>query len=271
LSNGYKFKFIYASGALGFDGNGWMWEKPLIKFGLIPTNIPIITKTLTLKRKKGNPLAIRFIKNGVKNKIGLDNPGIEYWIKNIYPKVNKNIIVSIFGEIGLEYMTMIYMLDDLNIKGIELNISCPNRDYIIQNNSLISLLGAIKSKHPLLIKVNNRNNLDIFKNKIIQEKVEAISINSISIQEKTEITNIYSQVTDNYALSGKTIFPLTCSITRQIKTLCNIPTIYSSVWNLEDYKKAINSGADAISFGSILLRYPLRIKKIINVGGKNET
>jgi hypothetical protein len=50
-----------------------------------------------------------------------------------------------------------------------------------------------------------------------------------------------------------------------------IPTIYPSVWNLEDYKKAINSGADAISFGSILLRYPLRIKKIINVGGKNET
>ncbi len=35
LSNGHCFEYMVASGALGFDGNGWPWERPLVALGLI--------------------------------------------------------------------------------------------------------------------------------------------------------------------------------------------------------------------------------------------
>ena len=55
LSNGHCLEFIVASGALGFDGRGYIHEWPLRWLGLIdPKLFTVFTKTLLPNRNRGN-------------------------------------------------------------------------------------------------------------------------------------------------------------------------------------------------------------------------
>lgn len=94
LSNGHSFEFMAASGALAFDGRGWPWEKPLRWIGLLkPDLFTIVVKSLTLKPRKGNlrlwkPFGcVRLIRKGTVNAVGLTNPGIDWWVREVYPGV----------------------------------------------------------------------------------------------------------------------------------------------------------------------------------------
>src|SRR3989344_145066 len=109
LSNKHSFEYMVASGALGFDGKGWWWEKPLVAVGLVkPELFTIVTKTLTLKPRSGNLnlwkpwKSVRLLPNGgVVNKIDMTNPGIDWWCNKIAPNINfhkTKLVVSIFGE-----------------------------------------------------------------------------------------------------------------------------------------------------------------------------
>jgi len=88
FSNGYKFEYMVASGALGFDGKGYLHEWPLRWIGLIdPSLFTVVAKTVTYKPRKGNLRlykpwgCIRLLPNGVVNAVGLTNKGIRWWLR----------------------------------------------------------------------------------------------------------------------------------------------------------------------------------------------
>src|SRR3989344_2457643 len=92
----------------------------------------IVTKTITLHPRKGNP-APRTCETpaGMLNSIGLENPGLEKFIQEKLPFLKKTavpIIVSIASEGGNEeFVTLARQLDKVKeVSAIELNISCPN-------------------------------------------------------------------------------------------------------------------------------------------------
>lgn len=92
----------------------------------------IVTKTITLKPRKGNP-APRTCETpaGLLNSIGLENPGIEKFIDEKLPsllKIGVPIIVSISSEQNPEEFTaLVSRLNKIReIEAVELNISCPN-------------------------------------------------------------------------------------------------------------------------------------------------
>ncbi|MCM8795998.1 MAG: dihydroorotate dehydrogenase, partial [Candidatus Omnitrophica bacterium] len=92
----------------------------------------IVTKTITLRPHLGNPLPRTCeTPSGLLNSIGLENPGIEIFIKEKLPflkKIGVPIIISIAAENGQdEFIELARRLDKIKeIAGIELNISCPN-------------------------------------------------------------------------------------------------------------------------------------------------
>ena len=91
----------------------------------------IITKTITLKPKEGNPPPrIAEVEGGIINSIGLENPGIKVFIKEKLPFLRKLKIpffVSISGETEDEFVELARILDrEKGIRAIELNLSCPN-------------------------------------------------------------------------------------------------------------------------------------------------
>lgn len=55
LPNGKTIDFLCSSGALGFTGDGYWWEKPFFWLKWIrPEELTIITKTLTYLPRKDN-------------------------------------------------------------------------------------------------------------------------------------------------------------------------------------------------------------------------
>lgn len=94
----------------------------------------IVTKTITMKPRLGNPpQRIVETPSGMLNAIGLQNPGIEKFIEEKMPyfrKIGIPIIVSVMAYQIDEFAELIKMLDRVpGVSGYELNLSCPNVSY----------------------------------------------------------------------------------------------------------------------------------------------
>ena len=82
----------------------------------------IVTKTITLHARVGNkPPRVIETPSGMLNSIGLENPGVDKFIKEKLPSLHKfkvPIIVSIAGESVEEYEKDSIFSPDSNSKGI---------------------------------------------------------------------------------------------------------------------------------------------------------
>ncbi len=90
----------------------------------------IVTKGTAIKPWTGNPAPrICEVPGGMLNSIGLQNPGIEYFIQNDLPwlrQFDTKIIVNAIGHTVEEYVEVCRVLNNLDIDGVEINLSCPN-------------------------------------------------------------------------------------------------------------------------------------------------
>ena len=94
----------------------------------------IVTKTLTLKPRLGNPpQRIVETPSGMLNAIGLQNVGVAKFIDDKLPflaQLNIPIIASVMGHSVEEFVGCIRALDHCDaVDGFELNLSCPNVSY----------------------------------------------------------------------------------------------------------------------------------------------
>lgn len=114
----------------------------------------VVTKTITIKPRLGNlPPRTCETPAGMLNSIGLENPGIDRFIGEKLPFLNKlgiPIIVSIAAEDDPgEFYTLVGQLDKISaVSAIELNISCPNmqKDKLISQDSkeTFALVSAVR-------------------------------------------------------------------------------------------------------------------------------
>ncbi len=184
LSNGHKLDFLCSSGALGLDGNGYLWEWPFRWVGALrPEEFTIITKTLTARPRQGNfrwwcPWrCVRFIPGGVVNAVGLTNFGLPDWIKRYYPVTRRNgykVIVSISPESLDEAKSMAGALSRLRgIVAIEINLSCPNT--IVSDNPVeITETVINNTNHPIIVKLGYNNYKTLSRE--LDQKVEAFDL-----------------------------------------------------------------------------------------------
>lgn len=108
-----------------------------------------VTKGVTLKPKRGNPeLRVVETRTGLLNSIGLQNSGVEKFLKQdlpLTPQYKLPIIVNISADTVQEFEELAaYLIDnDLIhiISGVEINVSCPN----------LSEGGAIFGTNPLAV------------------------------------------------------------------------------------------------------------------------
>lgn len=94
----------------------------------------IVTKTITLKPRLGNP-APRIVETpaGMLNAIGLQNPGVEAFIKDKLPFMKSlkiPVIASCMGHSIEEFVGVVSAFEGkADVDGYELNLSCPNVSY----------------------------------------------------------------------------------------------------------------------------------------------
>ncbi len=271
LSNGHRFEYMAASGALAFDGKGWPWEWPLWKIGLLdPSLFTVVIKTLTYRPRKGNlswynPFrCIRFLHQGTVNAVGLTNPGIKWWCWKIGPTVNRKgipLVGSILSDRIDELLVMADMLNDFDLVALEINASCPNTegDLLENTQKIIEGCRAVKkrSRFPIILKLSVVHNIGSILPGV-EGIVEAISINSVPWRvifpdRKSPLAHF-----GGGGVSGKIVQPHTWDFAEKLESFASIPVIWPSVWDFSDIVELRQKKVKAISFGSIFLRYPWR-------------
>jgi dihydroorotate dehydrogenase (NAD+) catalytic subunit len=270
LSTGHRFEYMAASGSLAYDGRGWPWEHPLRWGGLMdPSLFTVVTKTLTRQPRRGNlrwwnPFrCVRFLSGGVVNAVGLTNPGIEWWCREIGPTVRRRkvpIVVSLLSDSAAELVEMAGMVRGFDIVGIELNASCPNTGADMSNAwKVVDACHAIKavSDLPLILKLSVIHDHRTILEQVGGDVVEAVAINSVpwniafSRKRQSPLGKF-----GGGGVSGKAVQNLTWNMVRRLAG--TVPVIGPSVWEYDDIARLRTLGASAVSFGSVFLRYPWR-------------
>ena len=282
LSNGHAFKYMVASGALAFDGKGWLWERPLVWLGLIkPQLFTVVIKSLTRHPRVGNlrwwkPWAcVRLIPGGAVNKVGLTNPGVEWWCREVGPKLDFQKFPtagSIFGD-EKELVEMAEMLNRFDLVALEVNVSCPNTGHAIeQAEMVVNSVKAVKraSCHPVIVKVSaDQDYLTIARGLV--GIAEAVSLNSVPWKtvftngEQTPLAKLEKQVGGGGGgVSGKPAQKHNWAAVEALAKQGSLSVIGPSIMEFEDMEKLRRLGAKAISFGAIFLRTPWKPTSFIN-------
>lgn len=288
LSNGYEINHVAASGTLAFDGRGWFWEWPLVWMGIMkPQLFTVVLKSLTRHPRAGNlrmwkPLeCIRSISGGAVNKVGLTNPGIEYWCEKIAPTIdfeNNSIVGSIFGN-KQELIEMAEILNRFDFVALEVNPSCPNSgDCFETTDTIIEMVKAVKavSNHPIIVKVSvDQDYLAIAKGLV--GIAEAISINSVPWKtafpngEVSPLWKLEKRVGGGGGgVSGKPAQKCNWKAVKGLSEQGLIPVIAPSIMEFEDLEIVRNLGAQATSFGAIFLLTPWKSTSIVMRDMRNE-
>lgn len=225
----------------------------------------IIVKGTTLEHREGNPYPrMAETPSGMLNAVGLQNKGVEYFCKTIYPQIrdyNTNIIVNVSGSKVEDYVKTAARINELDkIPAIELNISCPNvkeggMAFGTSCSSAEEVVKAVRKvyKKVLIVKLspNVTNIADIAKS------VEASGADSVSlintllgmaIDTKTR-RPVLSTITGG--LSGPAIKPVALRMVWQVAKAVKVPVIgLGGIMTSNDAIEFFLAGASAVQIGT---------------------
>jgi len=284
LSNKRQLDYVVASGALGFDGKGWFWEKPLIWLGLIYLPFfTVVLRTLT-RQPRLYPVSnlswwrpwtwlpfspwscVRFLPDGgVVNKVGFYNPGFDWWLSKVAPRLNfrdTRLIVSIAGT-AEELAEMARALNNLSLTALELNVSCPNSGHPLATAETVIKAAKLvwhSTHHPIIIKVSaDQPYLAIAQG--LADVAEAVSLNSVPWKKvfPNQISPLWRLEKNNDGgggVSGGSAQHLNWLAVRELAQQGSLPVIGASPMNYSDVVSLRAQGAQAISFGAIHLKNP---------------
>ncbi|QTA38311.1 dihydroorotate dehydrogenase [Thermosipho ferrireducens] len=227
-------------------------------------------KTVTLKERPGNPPPrIVNVKAGIINSIGLQNPGIDKFIKEDLPfleSLNTNIILSIGGDTKSEYLSLIERLNDSKAVFFELNLSCPNVSKHNTNlehdsDAIYELVKEAKkiSKKPIFIKLGSNLFLEKIVKRAIDAGVDGVSLINSSKGLKVDIKKkrlILKRGIGGF--SGPAIKPIALAAIFNIKRkFKHLPIIgMGGIFDYKDALEFIMIGANLIAIGSGVMADP---------------
>lgn len=125
-----------------------------------------VTKSITLEERPGNePTRIVETRAGMLNAIGLANVGLQRFLKEKVPLLQKMpcpVIVNVAGHSVDDYTSASAAMDSLEcVAGVELNVSCPNvKDGLVfgtdpkRLRSLVTEVKRVVPTKPLIVKLS---------------------------------------------------------------------------------------------------------------------
>jgi len=247
---------IMASGILGLSQNIF---KRLEKIGVGA----IVSKSISIKPRDGyrNPTIVALGNDSWLNAVGLANPGVEAFVKEIASS-NVPLFVSLVGSDVIEYVQIVEQLKDLNILGFELNLSCPHVEKmgmeIGDDPRLVSeIVRAIKTRteKPLLVKVGI-GKTDVINIAKTAENSGADGITAINTIRAMKI-DIASRcpILEHKigGLSGIAIKPVGIRCVYELYKNVKIPIIgCGGIQNYADIIEYLMAGASAVQVGSMI-------------------
>lgn len=243
----------------------------------------ILVKATTNAKREGNPYPrMAETASGMLNAVGLQNKGVDYFVKEIYPLIkgyNTNVIANVSGSTIEDYIVVAEKMNELeNIPAIELNISCPNvkQGGMAFGTSCASAQEVTKAirkvySKTLIVKLSpNVTNIAEIAKAVESEGADSVSlINTLlgmAINAETR-KPILSTITGG--LSGPAIKPIALRMVWQVSKAVKIPVIgLGGIMNANDAIEFFLAGATAIQIGTANFIDPTVSLKVLN--GINE-
>ena len=254
----FKNPVLTASGTFGY-GSEYSDFMDVSRLG------GIIVKGTSMEPRDGNPYPrMAETPSGMLNAVGLQNKGIDYFEKNIYPKVsqfNTNVIININGKTIDDYVAITERINNLKkIPAIELNISCPN----VKKGGMVfgtdpkmarAVIKAVREscKKKMIVKLSpNVTDITSFARIAEEEGADAISLINTLLGmaiDADKMKPILSTVTGG--LSGPAVKPIALRMVWQVAKAVSIPVIgLGGIFSSTDAIEFFLAGASAVQIGT---------------------
>jgi len=253
-----KNPVMTASGTFGYAGE---FEK-LIDLNRLGA---IIVKGLSLEPSRGNPPP-RIVETacGMLNAIGLENVGLEAFVKEKLPvlkMIDAPVFVNIYGKSMADYAELASRLEDIEeVSGIEVNISCPNvkcggMAFGAYPESAARVVRAVRKSttRPLMVKLSpNVTDITEIARSVEGEGADSISlINTITGMAIDIETRRPKLANITGGLSGPAIRPVALRMVWQVAQVVKIPVIgVGGIMTAKDALEFLIAGAVAVQVGT---------------------
>ncbi len=213
---------------------------------------------------------------GMMNAIGLQNPGIDTFVKRDIPFLKEKdtkIIVNVCGKSTEDYLDVVERLGDEPVDLLEINVSCPNVKeggiaFGQDPKALYDITKAIKAKakQPIIMKLSP-NVTDITEMAKAAEAAgsDALSLINTLTGMKIDVKRRTFAVANKTAgVSGPAIHPIAVRMVYQVANAVKLPIIgMGGVMNTEDALELIMAGATAVAVGTANFHNPYATVEII--------
>lgn len=266
----FKNPVMTASGTFG-SGMEYSDFVDLNKLGAV------VTKGVANVPWEGNPTPrVAEVYGGMLNAIGLQNPGIDVFLKRDIPflqKFDTNIIVNVCGKTVADYLEVVERLSDAPVAMLEINVSCPNvKEGAIafgqKADSLYDITSQIKkrAKQPVIMKLSP-NVTDITEMARAAEAAGADALSMINTITGMKI-DIHKKkfvlANKTGGMSGPAIKPVAVRMVYQTAQAVKIPIIgMGGIGSGEDAIEFLLAGASAVAVGAMNFVNPYTTVEVV--------
>ena len=254
-----KNPVITASGTFGF-GREYNALYPLSRLG------GISCKGTTLHERLGNPPPrIAETPSGILNSVGLQNPGVDAFIREDLPWLKEQgtvVIANLAGSAISDYCQAAEKLDETAVDMIELNISCPNvkqggASFGTACASAQEITAAVRkvTRKPLIVKLTpNVTSISDIAAAVEEEGADAVSLINTLTGMRINIETRRPVLRNNTGgMSGPAVFPVAVRMVWETARRVKIPVIgMGGIASWEDAVEMMLAGASAIQVGTAM-------------------
>ena len=225
----------------------------------------IIVKGTTLEPREGNDYP-RMVETpqGMLNCVGLQNKGVDYFIKHIYPQIkdiDTNMIVNVSGNSPETYAETAEKLDALEgIPAIEVNISCPNVKeggmlFGVTCSGAASIVKAVRQHYhkTMIVKLSpNVTDIASIARACEDEGADSVSLINTLMGMAIDIERRRPKLSIRTGgLSGPAVKPVAVRMVNDVAKAVKIPVIgLGGISTAEDAIEFLMAGATAIQIGT---------------------
>ena len=237
----------------------------------------VVTKGVANVPWPGNPTPrIAETYGGMINAIGLQNPGIDVFVKRDIPflkNYDTRVIVNVCGKTTEDYVEVVERLADEPVDLLEINISCPNvKEGGIAFGQNPKAAEAItravkeKAKQPVIMKLSpNVTDIAEMARAVEAGGADVVSLINTLTGMKIDINRrTFAVANKTGGMSGPAVKPVAVRMVYQVAQAVKIPIIgMGGIQNAEDALEFILAGATAVSVGTANFHDPCTTVKVV--------
>ncbi len=239
----------------------------------------VVTKSVTLAATRGNPPPrVAETPSGMLNAIGLQNEGVEAFLRDLLPPLREKaarVVVNVAGKSGEDYLALVERLAGADVDALEINISCPNvkeggiafgTDAGVAG-ALVTRLRAAAGRKPMWVKLTpNVTDIASVAKAVEQGGADAVVVSNTFLGMAVDVEKRRPVLSNGTGgLSGPAVHPLVLRLVWQVRGAVRCPIVAAGgIARVEDVLAYLMAGASAVEVGAMNFVEPAICSRLID-------